>query len=82
MSLGKILLGGVVAVGVLAAGVALYLAYGDLSRHKPRLETLISEQTGRAFEIGGPFKLRVLPELVIEAEQVRLISSRLAGSRR
>jgi len=72
MSPGKVLLGGVVAVGVLAAGITLYLAYGDLSRHKPRLEAFIAEQAGRPFEIGGPFKLRVLPELVIEAEQVRV----------
>jgi AsmA family protein len=60
------------AVGVLLAGVVLYLAFGDLGRHKGRIETLATELLGRPFAIDGAFELEVLPSLSLVAERVRL----------
>lgn len=72
MSFRKFLLGCVAVVVALFLGALLYLTFGDLSRHKPRLEAFVTDKTGRSFRIEGPFTLRVLPELVVEAEGVRL----------
>ena len=53
-------------------GAVLYLAFGDLSRHKPRVEEFITERSGRSFRIEGPFELEILPEVSVAAENVRL----------
>ena len=58
-------------VAVLAAAV-LYLAFGDLSRHKGRIEALVAQQTGRSFAIDGALELQVLPSISVVAERVRL----------
>ncbi len=59
------------ACALLAAGVA-YLAFGDLSRHKPYIESLVSERLGRRFAIDGAFELEILPRVSVRAERVRL----------
>jgi uncharacterized protein involved in outer membrane biogenesis len=59
------------ALLALVLGVLLYLAFGDLSRHKPRIEEFIAERTGRSFQIQGPFQLKVLPAVSVVAENVR-----------
>ena len=60
------------AAAALLAGVVLYLAFGDLGRHKGRIETLATELLGRPFAIDGAFELEVLPSISLVAERVRL----------
>ena len=47
MSIRRLLLVSVAAVAVLVFGILLYLVFGDLSRHKPRIESLVSEPPWR-----------------------------------
>ncbi|MDH4096403.1 MAG: AsmA family protein, partial [Betaproteobacteria bacterium] len=60
-----------IAAALLLAAV-LYLAFGNLSRHKGRIESLVTESIGRPFAIDGPFELEVLPAIYVRAERVRV----------
>jgi uncharacterized protein involved in outer membrane biogenesis len=60
------------AAGALLAAIVLYLAFGDLSRHKGRIEAFVTERIGRPFAIDGAFKLKVLPSIAVAAERIRL----------
>jgi AsmA family protein len=68
----RILLACAVALVALVLGGLLYLAYGDLGRHKPWVEAFVSERAGRPFSIDGAFDLQVFPSLSVDAEHVRL----------
>ena len=59
-------------VGALLLAIVLYLAFGDLGRHKGRIEAFVTEQVGRPFAIDGALGLEVLPAVSVHAEQVRL----------
>ena len=59
-------------VGVIVLASVLYLAFGDLSRHKGRIEAFVGKKTGRPFAIDGAFELEVLPSVTVKAERVRL----------
>ena len=59
-------------VGALVLALVLYLAFGDLSRHKGRIEAFVTKKTGRPFAIDGAFELKVLPSVSVAAERVRL----------
>ena len=59
-------------VAALLAAVVLYLAFGDLGRHKGRIEALVTELIGRPFAIDGAFELEVLPAISVVAERVRV----------
>jgi len=59
-------------VGAVVLAVALYLAFGDLGRHKSRIEALVTRSVGRPFTIEGPFTLRLVPVVEVSAERVRL----------
>jgi len=59
-------------VGALVLAIALYLAFGDLGRHKVRIEALVTQSIGRPFAIDGPFRLRLIPVIDVSAERVRL----------
>ena len=59
-------------VGAVLLAIALYLAFGDLGRHKARIEALVTQSIGRPFAIDGPFKLRLVPVVEVSAERVRL----------
>ena len=62
-------------VGALVASVlavVLYVAFGDLGRHKTRIESLISKTIERPFVIEGPLSLRLFPLVDVSAEGVRL----------
>ena len=72
MSLRRSLLAAGLALLALVLSAVLYLAFGDLSRHKPRVEEFITERSGRSFRIEGPFELEILPEVSVAAENVRL----------
>ena len=61
---------GIVGAALLAS--VLYIAFGDLSRHKGRIEALVTQSTGRPFAIDGPFKLKVIPVVDFSAERIRL----------
>ena len=60
------------AAATLLAAAVLYLAFGDLSRHKGRIEVLVTQAAGRSFAIDGTFQLEVLPAIAVVAERVRL----------
>lgn len=75
MSIRRLLLVSVAVVVALVFGILLYLAFGDLSRHKPRIESFVTERTGRSFTIDGDFQLEVLPALSVAAENVRLANA-------
>lgn len=60
------------AAGALLVAAVLYLAFGDLSRHKGRIEALVTELIGRPFAIDGAFELKVLPSISLLAERVRV----------
>ena len=72
MSLRRLAVIVLAAAGALLAAVVLYLAFGDLGRHKGRIETLATELLGRPFAIDGAFELEVLPSISLVAERVRL----------
>jgi uncharacterized protein involved in outer membrane biogenesis len=59
-------------LGAVVLGIALYLAFGDLGRHKERIEALVSRSVGRPFIIEGPFSVRLVPVIEVSAERVRL----------
>jgi uncharacterized protein involved in outer membrane biogenesis len=59
-------------IGAMLLAVVLYIAFGDLGRHKARIEALVTQGIGRPFAIDGPLELRVFPVVAVSAEQVRL----------
>lgn len=59
-------------VGALLLAIVLYLAFGDLSRHKGRIEAFVTAWVGRPFAIEGAFELEVLPSVSVLAERVRV----------
>jgi len=59
-------------VGAVVLVIALYLAFGDLGRHKARIEAMVSQSIGRPFAIDGPFRLKLIPVIDVSAERVRL----------
>jgi uncharacterized protein involved in outer membrane biogenesis len=59
-------------VGAVLLAAILYIAFGDLGRHKARIEAFVTKSIGRPFAIDGPFKLRVFPVVDVSAEHVRL----------
>src|SRR5262245_27530464 len=62
-------------VGLLVLSVLLYLAFGDLGRHKQTVENFVSKHTGREFVIEGPFELEVFPVIKVLAEKVRFANA-------
>ncbi len=72
MSLRRFIVVALSVVGALLLAILLYLAFGNLSRHKGRIEALVTELTGRPFAIDGAFELAVLPSIRVLAERVRL----------
>jgi uncharacterized protein involved in outer membrane biogenesis len=72
MTLRRLSLIVVAVLGALLLASVLYLAFGDLSRHKGRIETLVTGMIGRPFAIDGAFQLEVLPSILVRAEGVRL----------
>ena len=60
------------AIGVIVLAAVLYLTFGDLSRHRGRIEAFVARKTGRPFAIDGAFALKVLPSIAVTAERVRL----------
>jgi uncharacterized protein involved in outer membrane biogenesis len=66
-----------VSLSVVASLVALclYLAFGDLGRHKGRIEEFVTQRIGREFAIDGPFSLKLIPEIRMQAEKVRVANA-------
>jgi len=58
--------------GALLVAIVLYVAFGDLARHKGRIEALVTDIVGRPFAIDGALELEVLPSIAVVAERVRL----------
>ena len=59
-------------VGAVMLAVVLYIAFGDLGRHKAASKRWSRRVLGRPFVIDGPFKLKVIPVVDVSAERVRL----------
>jgi hypothetical protein len=57
------------ATATLLAAVVLYLAFGDLGRHKGRIEALVTELIGRPFAIDGAFELEGAAESLARLRQ-------------
>jgi uncharacterized protein involved in outer membrane biogenesis len=75
MTFRRVLLVSASVLVALTLGVLLYLAFGDLGRHQPSVENFIAERTGWSFEIRGPLELKLLPQVSIVAEDVRLANA-------
>ena len=45
-------------VGAVLLVVVLYVAFGDLGRHKARIEAFVTKTLGRPFAIDGPLKMQ------------------------
>jgi len=72
MSLRRFIVVALSVTGALLLAILLYLAFGDLSRHKGRIEALVTGLIGRPFAIDGAFELEMLPSILVRAERVRL----------
>jgi uncharacterized protein involved in outer membrane biogenesis len=65
--------------GVLLIGCASYLAFVDLGIHKTRIESLVSDITGRTFSIDGELKIELFPSVQVVAENVHLANAEWAS---
>ena len=60
-------------VGAMICAIVLYIAFGNLSRHKGRIEAFVTKKkTGASARSTGPSHSRVLPSVSVRAERVRL----------
>ncbi len=75
MSIGKVVLWILGLLAAVIAGLLVYLSVADLTWVKERVETAVSESTGRDFRIGGDFRLDVLPEPSVLVEDVSLANA-------
>jgi uncharacterized protein involved in outer membrane biogenesis len=75
LSIGKIIAWILGLLVLLIAGVVAYLSFADLTWVKQRIETGVTESTGREFSIDGNFELDVLPEPSVLVEDVRLANA-------
>jgi uncharacterized protein involved in outer membrane biogenesis len=50
----------------------LYLSFGDLGRHKGQVEKFVSQQMNRPFAIDGPLTIKLVPNISVQAGQVRI----------
>ncbi len=64
-----------IVFGVLIIGLASYLAFVDLGRHKARIEGLVSDLTGRDFAIDGELEIELFPSVSLVAENARLANA-------
>jgi uncharacterized protein involved in outer membrane biogenesis len=72
MSISRVLTSiGLVLVTVVAAAV-LYLHYADLNRYRGDIEALVSDATGRQFNIDGELQLDLFPAPALILEQLSL----------
>ena len=68
----RVLVAVALAVVALLVALCLYLAFGDLGRHKGRIEQFVTQRIGREFAIDGPFSLKLIPAIWVQAEKVRV----------
>jgi len=57
---------------VLVVVLLLYLSFGDLGRHKGLVEKFVSQQMNRPFAIDGPLTVKLVPDISVQAGQVRI----------
>ncbi len=72
MSLRRVVVIVLSVAGALLLAIVLYVAFGDLGRHKGQVEAFVTKQMGRPFAIDGTFELKVLPSVSVLAERVRI----------
>jgi uncharacterized protein involved in outer membrane biogenesis len=73
--LGKAVLWTIAVIAVMTAGIALYISYGDLSRHKGRIENLLADATGSDVRIVGAFDITPGSVTRLLAKDVRLLNT-------
>ena len=56
----------------LVVPLLLYLSFGDLGRHKGQVEKFVSQQMNRPFAIHGPLTIKLVPNISVQAGQVRI----------
>jgi uncharacterized protein involved in outer membrane biogenesis len=66
-----LVIGGAMIVALVVLPL-LYLSFGDLGRHKGQVERLVSQQLHRPFAIDGPLSVKLVPDVRVQAEQVRI----------
>lgn len=74
MSLRKLLLALLVTLGTLIVFAGLFLWLSDFRFLKPKIETLVTEATGREFRIEGDFYFKALPTPTLLVEKASLAS--------
>lgn len=65
----------VVVLLALVLGVVLYLQFGNLNRHRPYIQNLVSAATGRDFRIEGDIRLELFPTSSITTGQIMLANA-------
>jgi uncharacterized protein involved in outer membrane biogenesis len=55
--------------------MGLYLQFADINRHKPRIEAMVSNSTGREFRLGGDLELSIWPMLTLEVGDLGLANA-------
>jgi AsmA protein len=65
--------GGLLIVGL--AAVVLYLAFADLGRFRPLVETAVKDATGRELRIAGEFRPKVFPSPSLVVADVTLANA-------
>jgi AsmA family protein len=62
-------------LGLFLLSSVLYLLFGDLGRHKARIESFVTKHTGRVFVIDGAFELKLYPTVTLLAERARFANA-------
>lgn len=80
MKLGKILIGLVVAIVLVFAGIAAYITTQfDPNEYRGLISQKISDQMGRKLEINGPLALSLFPSIKLSLQDVTLADADWAG---
>ena len=63
---------GVAVVLLIVAAAILIPMFVDVKQYKPKIEQLVSEQTGRSFSLGDDMDLSVFPWVGVRLSDLRL----------
>ncbi|WP_022665136.1 AsmA family protein [Desulfospira joergensenii] len=66
------LIAGVVVVLLIVGAIVLVPRFVDVKQYKPKIEELVSEQTGRSFSMGDEIDISVFPWVGVRLSDIRL----------
>jgi len=66
----KVLIGALALVLVLVAGAALFISQLDPNQYRGEIADLVEDATGRELHLGGDLRIKLLPVLSVEANDV------------